>query len=601
MPANLPLRFAKFKRSLVILLCVFFVLLPAGCDRAPVARACNVIFEDNGEVFFYQQVYPVTRGADLTVSIGVPTGYRIASVNYDRWSVSGKTGYSASYDYYTLILHEILYPVVIRLTVSPAYATTYHPGSGAGDSLTVQEESPRLTPNTLPYAAQFEKADALPIGWNTAPDGSGIHVGFGSQAPRESGSELALYMSYLPCTPAEEFTWEKSGDGITVTGYRGHGDLVIPAMLDGAPVVAISAGAFGHVEAERVAFPPTLKTVEENAFISLAARDLYLFDDITSVSDASFGTLSVEHVHINAVRAPVYCGSYFDTLSEKIAYLRSLTGQKKLVLFAGSSARFGYDSPMLEAAFPDRRVVNMGVYAYSNMLPQAMLLLPSLEPGDIVLSSPELDAIDMQFCGRAALDKETFCMVESNYDLFAELDCRTLTGIFDAFSEYQSSRARMTPVSYNDVPSQFDEDGRRRQEPTYNRYGDYILYRENNADGKNFGIKRAFYNADHIAAQDWEGLNRVFDAFAARGAQVLLTYSPRSRTSLSPDSTAQSITALDELARATLHAEIISSIEDSLIDPLYFYGTDNHLSTEGVNLHTRQVIEDLRRALEESE
>ena len=586
-------------RQIAWFVCVLLPLFLAGCVPGTTGeRTCNVIFEDNGELFFYRQVYPVTRGSDLTVSVGVPTGCRIASVNYDRWSVSGKTGWSESYDYYTLILHEIRYPAVIRLSAGPAYTTTYHSGTGAGGSFTVQEESPRLTPNTLPYEGQFEREEYLPIGWNTAPDGSGVHVGFGSQVFREDGAELELYMEYLPCTPAEDFIWERAGGEITIISCHGSGDLVIPSQLDGLPVTAIAAGAFGDIAADTVAFPPTLKTIEEDAFQSLSAEDLYLFDNLETVSDASFGALSVTHLHINAARPPVYCGSYFDTLSEKAAWLRSLAGQKKLVLFAGSSARFGYDSPMLEAAFPDYKVVNMGVYAYANMLPQAMLVLQSLEPGDIVLSSPELDAIDAQFCGSTALDKETFAMMESSYDMLAGLDCREFTHIFDAFAEYQTSRSRMSPVSYNDVPSQYDEDGSRRQETTYNRYGDYILYRENNTGGKTFGLKRAFYNAGHIAEQDWAGLNRVYDAFAARGARVLFTYSPRSRISISGDSTEQSVAELDALIRGTLHAGVISPIEDSLMDPLYFYGTDNHLSTEGVEIHTRQVIGDLRRALE---
>ena len=582
--------------------CVLAVLSLAGCAPAGGSeRTCNVIFEDNGELFFYRQVYPVTRGADLTVSVGVPTGCRIASVNYGRYSVSGKTGWSASYDYYTLILHEIRYPAVIRLTVGPAYTTTYHPGMGTGGSFTVREDSPRLSPNTLPYEAQFDLDGYLPVGWNTAPDGSGVHTGFGSQPAREAGSELELYAEYLPCSRPEDFTWEQVGEEITITGYRGSGDLVIPARLDGLPVTAIAANAFGDITADRAAFPPTLKTIEEGAFRSLTVEDLYLFDNLETASDASFGALSVTHLHINAARPPVYCGNYFDTLSEKVAYLRSLEGQKKLVLFCGSSARFGYDSPMLEAAFPDYKVVNMGVYAYANMLPQAMLALQSLEPGDIVLSSPELDAIDTQFCGSTSLDKETFAMMESNYDMLAGLDCREFTHIFDAFAEYQEARDWLSPASYSDVPSQYDEDGNRMQETTYNRYGDYILYRENNAGRKNFGIKRAFYNADHITEQDWTGLNRVYDAFAAKGARVFFTYSPRSRISISPDSTEGSIAELDALVRGTLHAEVISPIGDSLIDPLYFYGTDNHLSTEGVEIHTRQVIGDLRRALEGSQ
>ena len=585
-------------RSALRLFCFLLALLLIGCASASGGvRTCNVIFEDSDTVFFYRQVYPVVRGEDLTVSVGVPTGCRICSVNYARYSVAGKTGYSESYDYYTLILHEIRYPTVIRLTVAPAYTTMYLPGTGSGEQITVSEENPRISPNTLPYEEQFAKKDHLPIGWNTSPDGSGTHVGFGSQATR-AGENLTLYVEYLPCTPEAQFTWEEVGDTATVTGYSGSGDLVIPERLGGLPVTAIAAHAFGDVAADRVAFPPTLETIEEGAFHSLTVKDLYLFDCLETVSDASFDALSATHLHLNAARPSVYCGSYFDTLSEKIAYLRTLAGQKKLVLFAGSSARFGYDSPMLEAELSDYRVVNLGVYAYANMLPQAHLLLASLEPGDIVLSSPELDAIDMQFCGSSALDKETFCMMESNYDLLAGLDCREYTGIFDAFAAYQAARGRMAPVSYNDVPAQFDEDGNRCNEATYNSYGDYILYRENNTEEKNFGVKRAFYNADHITEADWNGLNRVYDAFADAGAVVLFTWSPRSSISLSPDSTEQSVAQLDVLARATLHAQVITAAKDSLMEPLYFYGTDNHLSTEGVELHTRQIVEALRIALE---
>ena len=167
-----------------LLLSALLVLTLAGCVPNQAAeQTCNVVFEDSEGLFFYRQVYPVTRGADLTVSVGVPTGERINGVNYDRYSVSGKTGYSESYDYYTLILHAVRYPVVIRLTTGPSYATTYH--LGTGEVFTVQEESPRLSPNSLPYAGQFEKEGCLPIGWNTAPDGMGTHVGFGSQPIRE--------------------------------------------------------------------------------------------------------------------------------------------------------------------------------------------------------------------------------------------------------------------------------------------------------------------------------------------------------------------------------------------------------------------------------
>ena len=55
--------------------------------------------------------------------------------------------------------------------------------------------------------------------------------------------------------------------------------------------------------------------------------------------------------------------------------------------------------------------------------------------------------------------------------------------------------------------------------------------------------------------------------------------------------------ALDTLLRESLHALVISPIEESLMDPYYFYGTDNHLSTEGAAIHTAQVIGYLKKIL----
>lgn len=128
------------------------------------------------------------RGGDVTATVGVPTGRRIDTVSFDRYTVSGKTGFSASYDYYTLILHDVRYPAVVRLTTSPALTTVYAPGEGQGETITVQEDSPRLSPNTLPWRGQFSREGFLAVGWNTAPDGSGVHIGFGSRSAREDGA-----------------------------------------------------------------------------------------------------------------------------------------------------------------------------------------------------------------------------------------------------------------------------------------------------------------------------------------------------------------------------------------------------------------------------
>lgn len=584
----------KFRSFL--LLPVLLAALLCGCGPQAAIPTCTVLFEDNADVLFRSQVYAVPRGSSLTATVSIPAGQRIAAVSYPGCLISPSVQHTETRREYQLTLPAVSYPAIVRLSLLPDWTTTYRWGSEK--SLAVTETGQRLRVNTLPWQEDFAQPGYYPLGWKNTQTGE--IIGFGSRFDHTAAQEATLECAWLPCTDSAAFDYRADASGAVITGYHGSGSILIPHTLGGLPVVGIEAHAFGAVTAEIVALPHTLQFIRAGAFDSLTVNHLYLFDNLTQVSDAAFGTLSLRRLHIHAATAPVYCGSYFDTLSEKIDYLISVQEARKIVLFCGSSARFGYNSPMLEEALPDYRVVNLGVYAYSNMLPQAMLLESCLRPGDIVLSSPELDAIDMQFCGSKSLDREFFAMMESNYDMLTEIDLTGFTGIFDAFQSYQQARSRMTPRSYADIPAHYDEDNLPAPSLSYNRQGDYILHRPSNTDRKLFGIKRAFYNPDHIRPEDWQGLNAVYDRFLSRGAQVFFTYSPRSERSLSPDSDRASILALDDALRKKLHVPVISAIEDSLMDAFYFYGTDNHLTTEGAALHTQAVIADLQRALEEN-
>jgi hypothetical protein len=50
---------------------------------------------------------------------------------------------------------------------------------------------------------------------------------------------------------------------------------------------------------------------------------------------------------------------------------------------------------------------------------------------------------------------------------------------------------------------------------------------------------------------------------------------------------------LGEYLQKSIPMLFLSHIEDSLIDPYYFYGTDNHLSTEGAKKRTQHVLKNL--------
>ena len=323
-------------------------------------------------------------------------------------------------------------------------------------------------------------------------------------------------------------------------------------------------------------------------------RQITLFDALRDITDYAFeGCAALHTLHINAARAPVYSGSYQSSWADKYDRLCSLTGEKKLVLFSGSSARFGYDSEALEAAFPPYRVANIGVFAYTNALPLLDLTAEVLTEGDILLLSPEFDAAKRQFCTTNALDEAFFSMMEADYDTAARLDLQRYSAVFSALGSYLKTSAAMSSRSYALSPADFDEDGNPVDTPSYNEQGDYILYRPDAADDQPIYGLGVEYTVGAFPQSYLDAANAAWTPLVRRGVQVYLTYSPRNRLAVSADTTPESIAALDAYLRQGLEIPVISPLAQSLLPGRYFYGTDNHLSTHGVVLRTEQVIADL--------
>ncbi|MBO7364042.1 MAG: leucine-rich repeat protein, partial [Lachnospiraceae bacterium] len=495
-----------------------------------------------------------------------------------------------------LTLENVRYTRAVRLDVrrSDVYFT-YDPNGGYPEGrVTVPVTPSHLRLNTA--GALFSREGFTFTGWNTRADGSGTAVGPGSRA--DAGEGTVFYAQWAQWTDERLFAFE----GGVISGYSGDADtLVIPASIRGEAVVTLKEGAFEHCSASTVVFPDSLRTVEPGAFRDASVRVLSLSDSLRTVSDYSFeGCTALETLRIRQSAAPVYAGTYYASFADKFDRLLALKDRRKIVLFSGSSARFGYDSAMIDRAFPDYEVVNMGVFAYSNALPQLLLIRSCMNPGDVLLLSPELDAAKRQFCTEDRLDAPFFSLAEADYGLVSRLDLRQFSLVFSSFQAYLSARDGMEKRSYALSPSDFDEDGNPAPAPSYNAYGDYVLYRPNAAsDDPLYGLGVPYTPSYYRKEQYIDPFNRVMKTFTDAGIRVFMTYSPRNRQAVSADTTEDSIAALDAYFRANLEIPVISDIFESLLPGRWFYGTDNHLSTEGAARRTAQVIRDLAEALGE--
>ena len=608
------------RTSLAIAVLSALILLCTGCGGsassvfvpAHSGRSVRIVIEDNPQIQIGTSVLSAKAGSDLQFVITAAERCAVRGTDYRDYSLD-----ESGDGQYTCTLHDVRYDTVVSIfTEENPYTIRYEANggtaassSGLTDSFTaISYPASHLRVNTEQGTHLFEREGYILTGWNTAADGSGQHIGLGSRVWAERGETLTLYAEWAPCNEASDFLYEKGTNSVTITGFKGEQTtqevacIVIPSEIEGLPVTGIAQGAFRDVFCDRVVLPPSIRTVAVHSFDNCALRELILFDAVSEITDHAFaGCENLRTIHINACVPPVYSGSYYDTFPDKYDRLAALSDSAKIVLFSGSSTRFGYDSAYLDDAFPDYEVVNMGVFAYTNALPQLDLIRRNMKEGDILIHSPEFDAAKRQFCTTGAFDDKFFNMIEADYDLLAELDYRDYEGVLSAFTTFQKVRRGMEAKSYAVSAADFDEDGRPVSSPSYNEYGDYIVYRPNAEDDAPIYDLPVNYTVGSFSKAAYiDPLNAVYDKFSADGIRVLFTYAPRNKSALSKESDSTALAELDAWFRDTLHAEVISPIEDSLYPGRYLFGTDNHLSTDGVLIRTERIRRDLEEVLDDA-
>lgn len=456
-----------WRNTWVILAALMLLLLITGCgaEAGESCYNCNIVVERGEDYAVFGNAVSVPKGEDVTFQILLSNGRRILAADYPDYSIEPAPVSSVGETNYELLtLYNVRYSTVVSLTTYTPCQISYYANGGrrldggaAAEPVTRSGNSGHLRPNSEQGTLLFQREGYTLTGWNTAADGSGTTVGLGSRV--DFAEEIVLYAQWNPWTDVSAFQWSVKEGEATITGYHGiNPSVTVPATLDGYPVTEIAGGAFRQAQCQTVILPASLQSIQPNAFADATVEELYFCDTLLEVQDDCFsGCERLTTIHINAARPPVYSGTYFDTFPDKMDRLMELREKQKIVLFSGSSARFGYDSPLLDEVFPSYQIANMGVYAYSNTLPQYLLILSYMNAGDILLSAPEFDAIPEQFCCTNRVGYEFFAMIEANYDLLAELDYQMFSGVFDSFQSYQTAREGMPGLGYEISAKNFDE------------------------------------------------------------------------------------------------------------------------------------------------
>ena len=553
-------------------------------------------------------------------------------------------------------VQDVRYSMVVSVQCGKAESfITYDPNggrligaeSGEAEQFTVGVSFDNaLRPNTERGTDRFEREGFVQIGWNTRPDGSGEHIGLGSRVTVNKGSTLVLYAEWVQESPAEDFTYRSYGKGLTVTGYLGNAEtVVLPQSVDGRPVDTVARDAFLDNKTVRtVVLPPSVEIVAAGAFTGCSLEELYLFDNIATISDAAFENCeSFSTVHINAYEAPRFGKRLFSeyNLADKYDMLILAQDRRKLVVFGGSGAYNSVDTLQLEEALKeageDIVCLNLAVNGWFNGAAQMGIISHFLQEGDIFLHVPETSSgysllYDLTMIPGSlefAYNRiRYYACVELNWDLFSCFDLRTVEDFFDGFDTFNRERETMAETSYTEYKTVMNWYG-----GSVERDFAYIDERGNMALVQKAGSARSSGEADLVVEYITDEAaaarrNAVYESMEERGVTVLFVYAainadtlekrladPESLQRSSSDATLyygrpegiplpdyesleEWVRIYEEAAQERISVPILMPLSQSLFATGDFFEPDYHLSDDAAPVFTARILSALEGVLE---
>ena len=285
----------------------------------------------------------------------------------------------------------------------------------------------------------------------------------------------------------------------------------------------------------------------------------------------------------------IYDETFLGELADKYALLCD-TDDPKIIVIGGSSVAFGLDSAALEEA-TGYKVVNFGLYATLGTKIMLDLSEANINSGDIIILAPELDSQTLSLYFNAT---SAWQGLEGDYSMLFHVGSDNISALIAHLPDYLSKRADALINGTTLSPT-----GVYRHD-SFNEYGDICYARPYNVMTFQYDRTQTITLTPDIFDEDFiEYLNKYIDRAQHRGAEVYFTFCPMNESALDKDTTEESIQEFYDYVSETLHCEVISDPNDSIMDQGYFFDTNYHLNDAGVKVHTAHLAADILRTLGE--
>ena len=260
------------------------------------------------------------------------------------------------------------------------------------------------------------------------------------------------------------------------------------------------------------------------------------------------------------------------------------TDDPKIIILGGSSATYGINEDMLEEK-TGYKVVNLGLYASFGDLIPAELSKANINAGDIVICAYEygwnkendFDTIgaDMVMSG-----------FDSHIEMYRYIPLRIWPQLIGYLGDFREKKKEYETNPGEDIRGElFDGTGRLvLDRPSGTMHYDPDGDKANPQDVTN----------TEIADDSAKYLRKYKNYVETRGATIVFTAPPLLDKAL--DGTAGDLEKLVSNEESEIGIPYISDPADYLLNEQYFYDTVYHCSSEGADLRTQMLAEDLENA-----
>lgn len=278
---------------------------------------------------------------------------------------------------------------------------------------------------------------------------------------------------------------------------------------------------------------------------------------------------------------PQYLYGFNASILDKVERAKSTDGPR-ILLIGNSNLVFGIDSEKIEqeTGIP---VVNMGLHAgLGNAFLENMARYYAREGDYVIICHTQYGDDDNSWNEELA-----WITIENHFELWRLIRLKDLWRMIKAYPTYL----------HDCVELMISGEGNRKTGEAYTReffniYGDNIFPRTE----QQMEFKEGMLVVPEISSVCTDRLNRLYAELQNKGVHMAVASYPIVSCEYTPPES--EYIAFQKELEEKLDCRVISDFTDYLIDEKYFFDSAYHLNDEGVQIRTRQLIEDIKNWLE---